>query len=278
MAKPSPSWPYRLLPALHTVPSPSSAIDHWKPTATATVVDGGRPEAGTGVGVMDGVCVLFSSSPKPLNPHPTTAPLERTAKYVKPPRYPDAPMTLDRPGTWVGVGVLAEEPVPRPPSKPRRKVHAVPSPLTTSELLRAAAAPMAPDRPGTGAGVGIQKQPDVEAMPLPSSPSAFLPQVKTDPSERTATVWSEPSANAVTPLTPTACCGLATQQLFLAVEPVPSCPSVLSPHSQTVPSALRAPRSPPPTDMAVTAERPGTWVGVGTDGVNVPIPTSPSWL
>src|SRR5439155_19515561 len=73
---------------------------------------------------------------------------------------------------------------------------------------------------------------ELVVVPLPSSPSVFIPQPQTVPSDLSATVCPPAAAIAVTPVRPCTCTG--TDELV--VVPLPSSPSELQPQSPPVPS------------------------------------------
>src|ERR1035438_7094146 len=88
------------------------------------------------------------------------------------------------------------------------------------------------DRPASLTGVSLWIR-----LPSLSSPNWLSPQAHTVPSEPSARLWDSPAATCVTvPLIPDTSCGLAEDW----VEPVPSCPEVLAPQLQTLPSEITA--------------------------------------
>src|SRR5579883_2379304 len=90
-----------------------------------------------------------------------------------------------------------------------------------------------PVRPGTWTGPG---PPPV--VPLPSSPTELPPHAQTVPSDASASPVSGPAETAIIPDSPGTWAGRARGAP--PDEPVPSCPSVLSPHVQSVPSERTA--------------------------------------
>ena len=117
--------------------------------------------------------------------------------------------------------------------------------------------------------------------PLPSSPQVLLPQHETVPLSWSAQVCASPVAMAVASSTPATWTGAEEDSPSLFC-PLPSCPAVLLPQHEMVPSRLSAQECPllassPPAAMAVASSMPVTGTGTSESSL-VPLPSCPCSL
>src|ERR1022692_1993347 len=112
------------------------------------------------------------------------------------------------------------------------QAHTVPSERRARLQPLPAAICVTSDRPGIRTGLSL-----LIGLPSPSSPSRLSPHAHTVPSEPSARLWVQPAATCVmVPLIPDTSCGLFESP----AAPVPSCPKVLRPQLQTLPSEVTA--------------------------------------
>src|SRR4029077_8414588 len=95
-------------------------------------------------------------------------------------------------------------------------------------------------------------------VPLPRSPTSFVPHALTVPLLSSARLKSSPAPIATTPLRPLTGTGTS----LLVVVPLPSSPASFAPHASTVPLLSSAMLCSVPAATAVTSLRPA--IGTGT--------------
>jgi hypothetical protein len=164
-----------------------------------------------------------------LYPHANVAPPTFTAREWFSPAAM-SPTPDPRAATCTGVTALVVDPMPSWPKPFAPQAHAVPSGLIARVCDPPAA--MATAVPSDATSVGFRRS---VVVPSPSWPASFAPHARTLPFASSARLCRAPAAIATTFESPETWTGARRSA---AVVPSPSCPSVLSPQDQTVPSTF----------------------------------------
>src|SRR6267143_90724 len=161
----------------------------------------------TCTGVLLLVHVPLPNCPLLFKPQAQTVPSLFSARLCQ---YPPAmAVTPLSPPTCTGVLLAVFVPLPNRPSTLRPQAQTVPSLFSARLCKPPPAMAVAPVRKPTPAGpstcTGVLL---LVTVPLPNSPSLLTPQAQTVPSLFSARLCENPTARAVTPLSPLTCTGV----------------------------------------------------------------------